>query len=149
MISSTATYALRAVVYLASQPDRYVCRSEISEATFVPHEYLLKVLNLLDVAQIVESRRGPGGGYRLSLAPNELCTLQVVRAVDPIPRTKACSLGVLGHKQLCPLQNFLDEMAGRVEEAFAGIRISDLLGNKNSQNLDLAKINSVLTGVFK
>ena len=65
MISSTAKYALRAVVYLAGQPDRYVNRTEMSAATSVPHEYLLKVLHQLDDAKLVESRRGPRGGYRL------------------------------------------------------------------------------------
>ena len=88
MISSTATYALRAVVYLAGQPSRYVNRSEISDATHVPHEYLLKVLNQLDGAGLIESRRGPGGGYRLRKAADELSSLEVVLAVDSIPRIR-------------------------------------------------------------
>ncbi len=147
MISSTATYALRAVVYLASQPGSYVCRSEISDATLVPHEYLLKVLNLLDEAEIVESRRGPGGGYRLRVSPDELSSLRVVLAVDSIPRLKSCPLGIPGHKKLCPLHKLLDESARRVEEAFAEVNISDLLRKKRSRDCDFTKINSVLTGV--
>ncbi len=91
-------------VYLASQPGRYVCRSEISDATRVPHEYLLKVLNLLDVAEIVESRRGPGGGYRLRVSPDELSSLSVVLAVDSIPRIKSCPLGYPAQKALSSSQ---------------------------------------------
>ncbi len=58
MISSTVTYALRAAVYLAGQPDRFINRTEISDVTLVPHEYLLKVLNQLNTAKLVVSRTG-------------------------------------------------------------------------------------------
>lgn len=147
MISSTATYALQAVVYLASRPGRYICRSEISDATVVPHEYLLKVLNLLDKAEIVESRRGPGGGYRLRKSADELTALEVVLAVDSIPRITKCSLGTVGHKELCPLHQLLNEAANRVKDAFAGVRISGLLPQESSRTCDFTKINSShLTG---
>jgi Rrf2 family protein len=148
MISSTATYALRAVVYLANQPDRYVNRSEISDATMVPHEYLLKVLNLLDRAEIVESRRGPGGGYRLRKPATELTSLEVVLAVDSIPRITICPLGIAGHKKLCPLHQLLDEAAKRVEDAFAEVRISELLPRVHAKHCDFTRfISGHLTDV--
>ena len=61
MISLTAKYALRAVVYLASCEGAFVNAAEVAEATLVPHDYLLKVLKELDDSGIVQSRRGPGG----------------------------------------------------------------------------------------
>ena len=127
MISSTATYALRAIVFLAGRLDDYSTRSSISSATRVPHEYLLKVLNQLDAAGFVESRQGPGGGYRLRRPPDEITTLEVVLAVDTIPRITECPLGIPEHEQLCPLHQLLDDASRRVEEAFAQTRISDLL----------------------
>ena len=141
MISSTATYALRAVVFLASQPGRFVNRSEISDATLVPHEYLLKVLNQLDAAQVVESRRGPGGGYRLRKPAKELSSLEVVQAVDSIPRITECPLGIPGHEKLCPLHQLLDDAGRLVEEAFAKTTISDLLPRKRSQTCEFPKQN--------
>lgn len=143
MISSTATYALRAVVYLAGQPGRYISRSEVSDATIVPHEYLLKVLNLLDAAEILESRRGPGGGYRLRRPADEISSLQVVLAVDSIARITKCPLGIPGHRKLCPLHQLIDDASRRVEEAFAEVMISDLLPRKRSQKCDFTKINSI------
>lgn len=141
MISSTATYALRAVVFLASQPDRYVSRSEISEATLVPHEYLLKVLNQLDAAEVVESRRGPGGGYRLRKPADELTSLEVVLAVGSIPRITECPLGMPDHETLCPLHQLLDDAVRLVEEAFAKAKISDLLPRKRSRTCEFPKHN--------
>lgn len=133
MISSTATYALRSVVFLAGKSDEYISRTEISEATLVPHEYLLKVLNQLDGAGLVESRRGPKGGYRLKKAAEELTALDVISAVETIPRITECPLGIAGHKKLCPLHQFLDDAGRRVEEAFAETKISDLLPRKQSR----------------
>ena len=132
MISSTATYALRAVVYLAGQPGRYVNRAEISDATSVPHEYLLKVLNQLDAAELVESRRGPGGGYRLRVSAEELTALGVVLAVDTTSGIADCPLGITSHEQLCPLHQFLDDAGRLVEETFARTKISDLMPRRLS-----------------
>lgn len=139
MISSTATYALRAVVFLASQPDRFVIRSEISDATLIPHEYLLKVLNQLDAGDIVESRRGPGGGYRLRRPAKELTSLEVVLAVESIPRISECPLSLPGHEKLCPLHQLLDDAGRFVEEAFAKTTISDLLPRKCSRTCEFPK----------
>lgn len=136
MISSTATYALRAAVFLAGQLNRYVNRSEISDATRVPHEYLLKVLNQLDVADLVESRRGRSGGYRLRRPPEEITTLEVVLAVDTIPRISECPLGIPDHEQLCPLHQLLDDASRLVEEAFARTKLSDLLPKKRPHTCD-------------
>ena len=127
-------------MYLAGQSDRYVNRAEISDATLVPHEYLLKVLNQLDGgAGIVESRRGPGGGYRLRKPADQLTALDVVLAVDTIPRIAECPLGIADHEQLCPLHQLLDDAGRRVEEAFAQARISDLLPGKRSRKCEFPK----------
>jgi len=127
MISLTAQYALRAVVYIVRNDDGFISRAEIANATLVPHDYLLKVLNELDSAGIVESRRGPGGGYRLTRAANEITTLEVVLAVDNIPRITECPLGISDHVVLCPLHKLMDDASRLVEETFGKVTIDDLI----------------------
>lgn len=127
MISATAKYALRSVAFLASHQNGFSNRAEIAKATFVPHDYLLKVLNELDAAGIVESKRGPGGGYRLTVESDELTVLRVVLAVDEVPRVTECPLGIVGHESLCPLHRMLDEAGRLVEETFRNTLISDLV----------------------
>ncbi len=130
MISLTAQYALRAVVYLAKNENGFISRSEIAEATLVPHDYLLKVLNELDAAGIVESRRGPGGGYRLTRSPDQITTLDVVLSVDTIPRITQCPLGISDHEVLCPLHKMMDDASRLVEESFEKVTISDLISKR-------------------
>lgn len=137
MISSTAKYALRAVVHLGSQHDDFVGRTDIAEATCVPIDYLLKVLKVLVTAGLVESQPGPGGGYRLTESPEEMTTLQIVRAVDEIPRITECPLGISDHENLCPLHQLLDDASRLVEEAFQNATVADLMpGRKRSRTCD-------------
>ena len=127
MISSTAQYALRAALFLASGDGGFVSRSKIAEAATVPHDYLLKVLNELDSAGIVESRRGPGGGYRLTASPADITVLQIVLVVDSIPRFTTCPLGIPGHAKLCSLHQLLDDASRSVEKVFGETTLEDLI----------------------
>lgn len=132
MISTTAEYALRATVFLATRHGQPTSRQDIAGATNVPLDYLLKVLGTLDAAGIVRSKRGPGGGYWLGDDPAEISALDVVEAVDSIPRIRRCPLGISRHAQLCPLHRLLDAAAAKVEEAFRKVSIGDLASAKRS-----------------
>ena len=141
MISSTAKYALRAAVHLGSRHDDFVGRTEIAEATLVPVDYLLKVLNELVTAGLVESRRGPGGGYRLTMSPGKITALQVVLAIEEIPRITECPFGNSKDGNLCSLNRLLDDACRLVEKAFAGATIADLIpGRKCPRTCDFPKM---------
>ena len=62
--------------------------SHIAEVTRVPRSYLVKVLQALSRAGIVETRRGIGGGIALAQEVDAVTILDVVNAVDPIQRTQ-------------------------------------------------------------
>ncbi len=121
---------------MAGKPGCYVNRAEISEATQVPHDYLLKVLHQLDEAGLVYSRRGPTGGYQLRKPADKMSVLEVVLAVDKITRITECPLGIEEHKQLCPLHQLLDDAGRLVEEAFVKTRIIDLIPRKRSRKCE-------------
>lgn len=129
MFSQTVEYALRAVVYLASQSPAARTTDQISAATKVPRAYLSKVLQSLARAEIVRSQRGLGGGMALAKSPDELTILEVVNAVEPIGRIHTCPLGLLTHGiHLCALHRRLDNALAMVEKAFATTTLTELLG---------------------
>jgi len=128
MISQTAEYALRAIVYLADQASQPRTVLQIAEATQVPAGYLAKVMQGLSRAKLVKSQRGLNGGFTLELDPRELSVLEVVNAVDPIRRYPVCPLGIAHHgRQLCPLHQRLDDAAQTVEDAFRNTMVAELL----------------------
>ena len=109
MISQTAEYALRAVVWLGGRSDEPVGTKHISQAAQVPAGYLSKVLQMLARADLVVSTSGRGGGFRLTRRPEEISVLDVINAVDPIQRIRECPLHLAGHgTELCPLHRRLD-----------------------------------------
>ena len=94
MLSQTAEYALRAVVHLAEQDaDTLTPVAEIAAALEVPANYLSKILHQLARAGVVESTRGPRGGFRLGAAADAITLGEVVSAFDSLKDQKRCLLG--------------------------------------------------------
>ncbi|MCG3138821.1 MAG: HTH-type transcriptional repressor NsrR [Phycisphaerae bacterium] len=132
MISTTAEYALRAMVYLAGEPRTARTTQQIAQATMVPASYLSKVLQALGRAELVRSVRGIHGGYQLQRSARQISVLDVINSVDPLRRIQRCPLGLKEHQQLCPLHNEVDAAIARTETAFARTPISSLLLKSNT-----------------
>jgi Rrf2 family protein len=87
------TYTVHALVFMASRAGNPTLAShEVAEVAGLPERFLLKVLKRLVTAGILQSVRGPGGGFRLARAPRRISLLEVVEAVEgpvgrPIPLT--------------------------------------------------------------
>lgn len=136
MISQTAEYALRAVVFLAENPGTGQTTEHMSRATQISAPYLSKVLQQLSKARIVQSQRGLGGGFTLRKSAEELSVLEVVNAVDPIERIRECPLKLDAHAlKLCGLHRRLDEATAMVERAFAQTSIAELLADPSKGNV--------------
>lgn len=128
MISQTAEYALRAIVFLAMNTGTAYTTQQISAATKVPAAYLSKVLQSLVRTGMIQSQRGLGGGFVLSKPADDVTILEVLNAVDPIQRIITCPLGLEAHgTNLCALHKRLDDATAVIEKVFRDTTIGDLL----------------------
>ncbi|MCS7022752.1 MAG: Rrf2 family transcriptional regulator [Gemmataceae bacterium] len=128
MLSQTAEYALRAVVYLAYEAPEARTTEQIHQATLVKRAYLAKILQGLAKKGIVTTQRGVGGGIALARRPEELTLLEVVNAVEPLQRIRTCPLGISTHgSRLCPLHRRIDAALAAVEEQFARTTLAEIL----------------------
>ncbi|MEZ6136642.1 MAG: Rrf2 family transcriptional regulator [Pirellulaceae bacterium] len=132
MLTKTAEYALRIVVFLAGNDNSVRTRRAVATATGVPLAYLTKVFSSLEGAGLVMTKRGPGGGYQLAAAPESISTYDVITAVSELPRVQDCPLGISSHVRLCPLHARLDEVAKLTEEAYRQTSIAELLPQPRS-----------------
>ncbi|MDP2359533.1 MAG: Rrf2 family transcriptional regulator [bacterium] len=131
MISQTAEYALRAMVFLAENAEEALPVPIIAEHTRVPAGYLSKVLQGLVRSGLVESRRGLRGGFRLARGPADLNLLEIVNSVSPIERITTCPLGLPYHEgRLCSLHQRLDEAIGHFERSFRETTLADLMAEQ-------------------
>ncbi|WP_376089073.1 Rrf2 family transcriptional regulator [Roseomonas sp. CCTCC AB2023176] len=87
-LSTRSRYAVLALVELARRgPDGgLITLGEIAAAQMLSVAYLEQLFGRLRRAGLVESARGPGGGYRLGPPAERITIAQVVEAVDePMP----------------------------------------------------------------
>lgn len=83
MLSKKAKYAIKALLHLAKDPGnppRPVV--QIAEAELIPHKFLEAIMLELKRAGIVNSRKGPHGGYFLKKEPQEINLADIVRLLD-------------------------------------------------------------------
>ncbi len=82
-MSTKGRYALRAMVDLASHGDTGpVPRGDIAERQDVSADYMAQLFTPLQDAGLVEGVRGPGGGYRLARAPEDIRVSDIVEIVE-------------------------------------------------------------------
>ena len=82
-LSDGVEWGVHACVLLAVLPaDAALPAARLAEYHGVPSAYLAKHLQALARAEVLETVKGPRGGYRLSRPPAEITVLDVVEAID-------------------------------------------------------------------
>jgi Rrf2 family iron-sulfur cluster assembly transcriptional regulator len=92
VLSTTAEYAIRALLSLASEPDKATLGRDLAVSSGVPANYLSKILLELKKGGFVQAVRGTGGGYRLGRPPEEVRLMDVVEFVDGSAARPGCFL---------------------------------------------------------
>lgn len=131
MLSGTAQYALRAVLYLAERGDGPVGVGHLARTLGVPKNYLSKILHRLVRARILRSARGRNGGFELAVAPARLRLLRVVALFDDLTARRRCLLGrrECGDRIACPVHWRWKRIAEQLAEFFRATTVADLLRN--------------------
>lgn len=129
MLSQTAEYALRAVLYLADKGEP-VGADEISAVLGIPSAYLAKTLHALVRARVLRSLRGRHGGFLLAVAPEDLTLMRVVAPFDRIVERRRCLLGrrTCSDAGACTAHGAWKDTAGRVADFFRTTMIADIHG---------------------
>jgi Rrf2 family protein len=84
-LNARVDYGLRAVVELAAAgatADRPVTAERLASAQDIPLKFLESILLQLRRGGVVQSQRGPEGGYWLARAAEEISLAEVIRVID-------------------------------------------------------------------
>ncbi len=145
MFSQACKYAIRALIYLASKADSISKTGlrEIATEIESPVAFTAKIMQVLSKQNLVNSTKGPNGGFYIDPQVPEIKLIHVVNAIDGVNSINGCGLGLnsCSESQPCPIHH-----------EFAAIRtaLSDLLERQTIQQLaqELNEGKSVLKHHF-
>ncbi len=134
-LSTKGRYAMIALVDLAHEgKDRLISLSEISERQAISLAYLEQLFVKLRRAEIVESVRGPGGGYRLAKPTTEIRVSEILCAVDETMDAMARGAGASGGDQGAEAQQLTEKLwerlSAHVYVFLHQTRLSDITGDE-------------------
>lgn len=106
--SATVEYAIRAMAHIATlEEGQRILARDLAEATKVPRQFLGKILHRLARADLLDSAKGRGGGFKFARSPKEIEVADVVAALDGMEASNRCVLGLdeCNDSQPCPLHD--------------------------------------------
>jgi Rrf2 family protein len=107
-----------------------VTREEIAGRQGISAAYLAQLFARLVRADLVESIRGPGGGYVLARSPRDIRAGDIVRAVEeslePVPCVNACPDASCPRVDECVTRLLWKRLGERIEEVLDAVTLEEL-----------------------
>ena len=108
MFSKACEYAIRATIYIASSSSKgeRIGVKDIAEAINSPEAFTAKILQQLSKNKIIQSVKGPTGGFEMSVEQTNTITLgDIVETIDNKLVYTGCGLGLgeCNEENPCPL----------------------------------------------
>lgn len=128
-ISDAASLGMHTTAYMALDPQTPQKVPVVAEMLDVSEAHLSKVMQRLHHAGLVDSIRGPKGGYKLAVDPEKTALLEIYEAIEgPIPETH-CLLGrPVCSGEECILGGMVKRVNREVRAYLAETRLSNLAG---------------------
>jgi Rrf2 family iron-sulfur cluster assembly transcriptional regulator len=134
-LSTKGRYAMVALAELALQPEgTRLSLTELSERQKISLPYLEQLFVKLRRADLVQSVRGPGGGYMLARPASEIRVVEILAAVDETVsamHTGAGATGGLSGTRAQSMTNRLwESLSANVYVFLHQTRLSDVVHNE-------------------
>lgn len=139
-LSEEVSLALHAMVLLASHPEQRFCNAEIAALLGASEHTLAKVMQRLAKEGLVESARGPRGGFSLAKPPEVVMLSDIYEAIDGPIGGPSCLLGKPACSgQGCVLAGLVQSVHQQVKDYLVRTSLAVLspsvhLGNPASQD---------------
>ena len=131
-LTSKGRYAVMAMADLAKNNTKEpTSLTEISLRQGISIAYLEQLFLKLRKNNLVQSARGPSGGYVLSKPPGEIKLLSIISAVDEKIKTVKCrkesKKGCNGKSIKCITHNLWDDLETHINKFFEDNTLNDIL----------------------
>jgi len=138
-LTSKGRYAVMAMADLAINNAKEPTNlTEISLRQGISISYLEQLFLKLRRNNLVQSARGPSGGYILSRPPEEIKLLSILSAVDEKINTVKCKKeskkGCNGKSIKCITHNLWDDLENHIKNFFEDNTLNDILFRETKNN---------------
>ena len=140
-LTTKGRFAVTAMLDLALHAtDGPVTLAGISDRQKISLSYLEQLFGKLRRRHLVESVRGPGGGYYLARPAAELSVADIVRAVEePIDSTQCGGRENCHDNQRCMTHELWAELNATVYGFLAGVKLSHLVEKQRTKPVSLVR----------
>lgn len=132
MLSYTCKTAIKAVIYLSSKSenDTKAGIKEIAGSIKASEHTVGKILQLLARKKVINSVKGPSGGFYLNEAQQEQAVIHIVKAIEGNTVFKECGLGLTkcSAQRPCPIHDEYKVARELMENIFSERKVRDLCG---------------------
>ncbi|OXE36797.1 MAG: Rrf2 family transcriptional regulator [Phenylobacterium zucineum] len=133
-LSTKGRYAVMAMADLARRQgspsrDQAVSLADIAVRQQISLSYLEQLFSRLRRQGLVQSFRGPGGGYLLARTADATSIAEIVMAVDEPLRATRCSgkaKGCMLKGERCLTHDLWEEMGRKIEGYLASVSLADV-----------------------
>ena len=152
ILGTKARYAVMAMVELAGRSsEQPVPLAELAESQDITIPYLEQIFSRLKQQGLVKSTRGPGGGYMLQHAAENIRISDIIDAVNESLKMTRCESqgehGCMTNKARCLTHDLWEGLEGRIYDYLHSISLADVR-NRNIKPA-LEKLNAELHNEFR
>ncbi len=134
MFSKACEYGIKAMIYIAqkSKNGERLSLKQIARETNSPEAFTAKVLQQLSKQNLLESLKGPTGGFTLQRPADQMNLASIVSAIDGDSIYMGCGLGLRECSEVkpCPLHHKFkvvrDELRAMLENTSLEATSNDL-----------------------
>ena len=134
-MSTKGRYAVMAMIDISeNSAGKPVSLAEIAERQDISQEYLEQLFGKLRRAGRVASARGPGGGYVLARAADEIAMADVIQAVDEELKVTRCSGDAVDgcvKGQRCGAHDLWSSMGRQLMHFLESVSLDDVVAKRN------------------
>jgi Rrf2 family transcriptional regulator, iron-sulfur cluster assembly transcription factor len=131
-LTTKGRYAVTAMLDLAINQDQGpITLSDISQRQGISLSYLEQLFSRLRNKGLVDSTRGPGGGYRLSRHADKIAIAEVIAAVDEAVDATRCKGQKNCHdSRACLTHQLWTDLSEQIREFLTGITLAEVLDKR-------------------
>ena len=136
-LTTRGRYAVTAMLDLALHRDQGPVRlAEISRRQDISLAYLEQLFGKLRRSALVNSVRGPGGGYELDRDPDTVFVAQIIDAVDESVDTTRCQgSGDCQGGETCLTHFLWEDLSEQILGFLRGVSLADLVARRDVRRI--------------